>query len=83
MVTVERSIGFRHLELVQVRSIVGVFCMSMCVFQEPLPDKEEGLSFYFRINGITYFTKLKMQHCEVFHAVRYSCVCQRLQLDTS
>ena len=61
VVTVERTIGFRHLELVQVRSIVGVFCISMCVFQEPLPDKEEGLSFYFRINGITYFTKLKMQ----------------------
>ena len=32
VVTVERTIGFRHLELVQVRSILGVFCMSVCVF---------------------------------------------------
>ena len=84
VVTIEKTIGFRHVELVQVMiNNWGNLYIHMCVCQEPLPDKEEGLSFYFRINGTVHFTKLREQQCEVFHAVRYSCVCKRLQLDTS
>lgn len=44
----------------------GILYVCMCVFQEPLPDKEEGLSFYFRINGITHFTKLKCSSVKYF-----------------